>query len=128
LVESTGSEAVLEITPPDGSSHVENFLKVGERWVPKEIASEWTQSMTDVRTELEAFDPGEFAAQKPQIMGVFRMIEGVLAQIEAAETQEQFDQALQGAMMPMMGLMMMFQGIASDGPAAPAMPQMPVSP
>ena len=48
------------------------------------------------------------------------MVEGVLTQIEAAETQEQFDQALQGAMMPLMGIMMMGQGMGA--PAAPVTP------
>jgi hypothetical protein len=59
------------------------------------------------------------------MMGVLTMIDGVLAQIAAAETQEQFDQSLKGAMMPLMGLMMMGQGMG--GSAAPAAP-MPAAP
>jgi len=51
------------------------------------------------------------------------MFEGILTQIEAAETQEQFDQALQGAMMPIMGLMMMQGGMG--GGSEPAMPVAP---
>ena len=49
------------------------------------------------------------------------MVEGILTQIEVAETQEQFDQALQGAMMPLMGLMMMQQGMGGSH-SAPVMP------
>ena len=56
-------------------------------------------------------------------MGVITMFEGILTQIEAAETQEQFDQALQGAMMPIMGLMMMQGGMG--GGSEPAMPVAP---
>ena len=60
-------------------------------------------------------------------MGVLTMIDGVLAQIAAAETQEQFDQSLKGAMMPIMGMMMMGQGMGGGwcAPAAP-MPEAPV--
>ena len=59
-------------------------------------------------------------------MGVLTMIDGVLTQIAAAETQEQFDQSLQGAMMPIMGLMMMGQSMGG-GMSAPAAP-MPAAP
>jgi len=62
------------------------------------------------------------AAQKPQIMGVLTMIDGVLTQIAAAETQEQFDQSLKGAMMPIMGLIMMGQGMGAPAAPVPAAP------
>jgi uncharacterized membrane protein HdeD (DUF308 family) len=81
--------------------------------------------MADAKAQLEAIDPLEMAQSKPQIMGIILMLEGVLTQIEAAENQEQFDQALQGAMMPIMGLMMM-QGGGMGAPTAPAAPAMPM--
>ena len=39
-------------------------------------------------------------------MGMITIVDGILTQLEKAETQEQFDQALQGAMMPI-GILMM---------------------
>lgn len=120
-LESTDSTATLEMTGPEGDVETEEFIKVEDRWVPTEMADSWTTSMAEARAQLEAIDPEQIAQTKPQIMGVITMFEGVLTQIEAAETQEQFDQALQGAMMPIMGLMMM-QGGGMGAPAAPAMP------
>ena len=35
-------------------------------------------------------------------MGLLAMLDGVLAQLAAAETQQQFDQAVRGAMMPLL--------------------------
>ena len=120
-LESSETSAKLEMTGPDGSVETEDFIKVENRWVPTELANEWSSEMADAKTQLEAINPDEIAQTKPQIMGVITMLEGVLTQVEAAETQEQFDQALQGAMMPIMGLMMM-QGGMGGGAPSPAMP------
>jgi hypothetical protein len=124
LLESTDTTAKLEFTSHDGEVETEEFTKVENRWVPTEMATEWTTQMADTRGQLEAITPEEMAQNKPQIMGVITMMQGVLTQIEAAETQEQFDQALQGAMMPIMGLIMMQQGMGG-GQGAPAMPVAP---
>lgn len=123
LVESTDSQALLEMSVPGEEVETETFVKFEDRWVPQEMAAEWSEQIADARRQLEAIDPAEFAKQKPQILGVFAMFDGVLAQLEAAKTQEQFDQAIQGAMMPIMGLLMMGQGMGGGAaPAAPAMP------
>lgn len=120
LLESTETTATLEMTSPDGEVETEDFIKVENRWVPVEMATDWKTQMADAKAKLEAISPEDMAQNKPQIMGVITMLEGVLTQIETAETQEQFDQALQGAMMPIMGLMMMQQGMGA--PAAPSTP------
>ncbi len=120
LLESTDSTAMLELTSPDGTVESEEFTKVEGRWVPTEMATEWATSMADAKAQLEAISPEEIAQNKPQILGVLTMVEGILTQLDAAETQEQFDQALQGAMMPIMGLMMMQGGMG--GSSAPAIP------
>ena len=125
LLSSTDTTAMLEMTAPDGSVNTTDFVKVEERWVPAEMAEGWSAGLADAKAQLEAISPEEIAQQKPQIMGAITMFEGVLTQIDAAETQEQFDQALQGAMMPIMGLMMMQGGMG--GGSAPAMPAAPMT-
>ena len=127
-IDGTGDDATLEMTLPNGTVEVEVFINIEGRWVPQEMAAQWSAQMAQARAQLEAIDATQIAQQKPQILGVFAMIDGVLSQIEAAETQEQFDQALQGAMMPLMGLMMMGQGMGGGAPAMPAMPMAPVAP
>lgn len=124
LMEGSDTQALLEMSMPGEEVETETFVKFEDRWVPQEMAMEWSEQIADARTQLEAIDPAQLAKQKPQILGVFTMFDGVLAQLEAAKTQEQFDQAVQGAMMPIMGLMMMGQGMGGGdaGPAAPAQP------
>lgn len=126
VLESSATTAKLEMTSPDGTVNTEEFAKVENRWVPAEMATGWASDMAEARAKLEAINPEEMAQNKPKIMGVIAMLEGVLTQIEDAETQEQFDQALQGAMMPIMGLMMMQGGMGA--PSAPAVPMAPSVP
>lgn len=114
LVASTDTTAQLEMTAPDGSVYAESFTKVENRWVPSELASQWATNVADAKAQLEAISPEEIAQKKPQIMGAITMFEGILAQLEAAQNQEQFDLALQGAMMPIMGLIMMQGGMGAQ--------------
>jgi hypothetical protein len=118
VVEADDQQATLLTAVPGQDSREQHFTKVEQRWVPTEIANEWAATIAEATASLEATSLEEVAQQKPQMMGVLTMIDGVLTQIAAAETQEQFDQSLQGAMMPIMGLMMMGQGM-SGGAAAP---------
>ena len=126
-LESSENVATLEMTAPDGTVETEEFTKVDGRWVPTDMAVGWQEAIADARGQLEAITPEQIAQTKPQVLQVVGMLDGVLTQIEAAETQEQFDQALQGAMMPIMGLMMMQQNMGGGQPSAPAMP-MPTQP
>ncbi len=121
VVESSDAAATLSIALPDQPAEEAPFSKVEGRWVPADMASEWGAQIAEAKANLEATSAEAMAAKKPQIMGVFTMVDGVLTQIEAAETQEQFDQAVQGAMMPLMGLMMMGQGMGG-GLSAPVAP------
>jgi len=125
VVEADDLQATLLTTVPGKEPVEQAFSKVEQRWVPSEMASDWVAEIAEATAELEATSMQDIAANKPQMMGVLTMIDGVLAQIAAAETQEQFDQSLKGAMMPLMGLMMMGQGMG--GSAAPAAP-MPAAP
>lgn len=127
-LESSENAATLEMTAPDGTVETEAFTKVDGRWVPTSMATDWQQSIAGAREQLEAITAEQIAQNKPQAMQVIGMLDGVLNQIESAETQEQFDQALQGAMMPLMGLMMMQQNMGGGQQGAPSMQQTPTAP
>ncbi len=109
-VVSTDTTAVIEITFINGDVETEDFVKVENRWVPTEMATNWSTQMADAKKKLEAISSEEMAKNKPQIMGMITMLDGILTQLEKAETQEQFDQALRGAMMPIGMLIMQGMG------------------
>lgn len=103
---STDTTAEIKITFTNGDVETEDFAKVENRWVPAEMAINWSMRMADAKKQLEAISSEKMVKNKPQIMGMITMVDGILTQLEKAETQEQFDQALQGAMMPI-GILMM---------------------
>ena len=103
---STDTTAEIKITFTNGDVETEDFAKVENRWVPAEMAINWSTRMADAKKQLEAISSEKMVKNKPQIMGMITMVDGILTQLEKAETQEQFDQALQGAMMPI-GILMM---------------------
>lgn len=125
-VNGSDGACTLEMVMPNGALQVQDFIKVEGSWVPQDMANQWAAGMTRVRKQLEAIDTSKLSPQKAQIMSLLVMIDSLISQLEAAETQEQFDQALQGALMPLMGLMLMGQGMGIDTPSG--VPAMPVAP
>mgnify|MGYP001148894392 FL=1 len=120
VVQADDMQATLSTTIPGQEPLEQVFTKVEQRWVPSEMASDWSSEIAEAKAELDATFIEDMAAQKPQIMSVLAMIDGVLAQIAAAENQQQFDQSLLGAILMMVG-----PGWGgSDAPVAP----MPIAP
>ena len=121
-VESTDTTAVIEITFTKGGVETKGLTKIENRWVPTEIAINWSTEIGDAKKQLEAISYEEMAKNKPQIMGMITMLDGILTQLNTAETQEQFDQALQGAMIPIGLLMMQNMGEGIGAPEIPVAP------
>jgi len=118
----TATSASLTAKNADGTSQTALFTKVDDRWVPAEMAAEWTAKIAEAKTNLANMKSEDMAKNKPQILGALAMAEGVISQLDAAKTQAEFEQALQSAIMPIMGLMMMGQNLtggASGGASAP---------
>lgn len=122
VVEASDSEASLKLVVPHQPEEIESFTKVDGKWLPTEIVTEWSAQMAEAKAMLEALTPEAAAESKAQTMMMVGMIEGILGQVEAAQTQEQFDAAIQGAMMPIMMMGMQMGGALGAG-AAPEMPQ-----
>lgn len=121
-VESTDTTAVLEITFASGDVKAVDFTKVENRWVPAEIAINWSTEMAAAKKQLQAISSEEIAKNKPQLMGMITMLDGILTQLNTTKTQEQFDQVLQGAMIPIGLLVMQSMGEGIGAPAKPAAP------
>jgi hypothetical protein len=123
-IESTDTTASLEMTFADGDVMTEEFTKVENRWVPSEVATNWSTAMADAKAQLEAIPFEVMAKKKLQIIGIITKVDGILTQLDSAQTQGQFDLALQGAMMPIAIGMLMMQG-KGGGMGAPAVPTAP---
>ena len=121
-VESTNTTAVLGKIFSNGDMEAVDLTKVGNRWVPAKMAANWSKGIGNAKKQLEAISSEEMAKNKPKIMGMITMVDGILTQLKTAETQEQFDQALQGAMIPIGLLVMQSMGEGIGAPAKPAAP------
>ncbi len=97
-VSEEGDTATLKITPPaEAGETLEpremKFVRVDGHWLPEDLQKDWDQNVANTKEQLKTLPETskEMAAQVPMIVG---MVSGILAPLEAAETQEQFDKAL----------------------------------
>lgn len=131
LVETKDGSATLNVTAPDGETEEMVMKLIEGKWIPADLADDWDEEMTKIKKQIAEITPDSINKYKPQILGAIAMIEGSLSQLEAAKTQEEFDTALQNAMMP---LMMMMMGGGSSAPGnnmgapLPSMPGIPNQP
>lgn len=126
VVESTEDTATLEVSVPGEEPNTGSYKKVDGRWLDEDIVNGWAEGVAGAKANLAALTPEEMAKNKPQIIMAYSMVDGILTNLQNAQSQEQFDQALQGAMMPLMGLMMMGGGMNFGAPGASEVPSMPV--
>lgn len=107
VVSEDENQTVLSIAVPGQESEEVAFTRVENRWVPVEMESDWQESIKKITDSIKKMPAEDFEAQKNQILGAITMVEGILLNIESAETQEQFDQSLRNSAMPLMGTFMM---------------------
>lgn len=97
-----GEENTIRITDPDGNSHTQKVTQVEGKWVPAEMAEEWSQTIAEMREQIAEMTAPE---NKAQIMAMLGGLEGAVSMFEKAEDQEAFDRAVNSIQEMLMGLM-----------------------
>jgi hypothetical protein len=94
VLESSDTTAKVKITTK-GKAEPETveFAKVEGKWIPKSMADEWAGNIAKAREQIKAIDPDAIAAQKPKVMQFITTANGVLDEMNKAETAEQIQQA-----------------------------------
>jgi hypothetical protein len=113
VLNTTDGVAELEVKIPAVTNFTEKFVQVEGRWVPQEIATDWEKQMKIARGDIEKATKAKQQTSM-QAMAMMGMVEGVLATFENANSQVEFDQALQGAF----GMFMQMSGAGQGGPGA----------
>jgi hypothetical protein len=108
----TGDRATLRISSEDHEPEEVEMARVEGRWIPAEMADEWSQKIEEARQGLADLTPEEMAAQKTQIMMFFGMADALIEQIATLQTPEEFDAAIGPMLAPFMGAASM--GMMSD--------------
>jgi len=104
VLSSTDDTAEVKIIlPPETSASTPipetvKLVKVEGKWIPDELARDWKQNMAEAKSQLEKETGDEMAKNKPEILGMLAMVDGVLDQLEAAPNAEKFNEILMGLM------------------------------
>jgi hypothetical protein len=96
LVSSEGDSAVVRATAADGDTELLDLVRIEGRWVPKEMADDWTETIGGAREKLANMTEEEIAQSRVQIMMGVAMIESFVDQLAGTTTQEEFDTVIQG--------------------------------
>jgi hypothetical protein len=111
LLESAGDTATLRLIMEGEEPEDVPMTRVEGRWVPTEMAEDWPQMMSEAREKLAQMTPETMQEAKGQALMGLAMAEGMIEQVAAVETAEEFD-AMVGPMIQ-----------AVMGSVAGAMPQ-----
>jgi hypothetical protein len=88
------------------------------RWLPEEMVDQWPAMIAAAKQAISGLSTEALAENKPQIMTVLAMVDGVLDQLLNAQTEEQFNEVI-GGVMKMLGPMV---GGPAAGPGGAADP------
>ncbi|MFY9253669.1 MAG: hypothetical protein WAO83_09455 [Fuerstiella sp.] len=114
-IESTDSTATLKITGTDSKDDEQKFVKVNGKWLPENMTKDWDKNVQSAREALAQM-PEKTGEMKMQVMMASGMVGGMLAPLQSAENQEQFNAALDGLAQSAMGMMM--GGMGGGAPAS----------
>ena len=113
-LEAADTTAKLKISAEGHDPEELDLVMVEDRWVPKELAEQWPEKVAEARTHLEEMNPENMAALKTQAMMGIGMAEGLIEQIAAVETAEEFDAAVGPLLQMVMGSVA--SAMPADGP------------
>jgi hypothetical protein len=98
IVTATDESATMRITVPDEDPEEIDLVRVEDRWIPAEMANQWPEAVATAREQLQSMTPEQIEGLKTQAMFGLGMAEGVIEQVAAMESLEQFD-AMMGPML-----------------------------
>ena len=121
VTETDTTNGTVTSMGPDGQQTVTDFVRLNDRWIPRQVADAWTESKGDLASLLDAGieqaneQANEQSTQGAMMAALFvGMANSVIEPLSAASTHEEFDAAL-GQAMQMAGGMV--QGGAAGGDA-----------
>ncbi len=110
LVSQKGNHAVVRIVNGDKSEDKEMTLVEG-KWIPSEMAEEWKDKVAEIQAQLAELPSNKGSEESAQFLAIMGPVEGALDQLLAAQTNEQFESAVQ----QLVGMVMVqFAGAMSD--------------
>jgi hypothetical protein len=102
LISEDGDSAVVRISAVDEDPEEVEFVKVEGKWIPADLAEGWSEMIAEFKSGVEEMEITPEQASQVK-MGI-TMVGSILDQLQAAETQEDLEMIIGGALgMLMMG-------------------------
>ncbi len=118
VVSSEGDSATLRMTAPGEEPETVVLTRVEGRWVPADMAAEWDEKVAKAKAEMGQSSDEEKAQMKMQAMMMFGMVEAMVDQVAAAETQEDLQAIVQGMLGGLMSQIQPDMGGMEEEPMA----------
>ena len=93
-VRGEGDSVVLKMEAPGKEPEEMEFVRVEGKWIPKEMADDWAANMKEAKESLAAMTDKEWREINMGLMMGSAMLGGMLAPLESAKTQEEFNAAV----------------------------------
>jgi hypothetical protein len=104
-IEASAETATVRISAGDEEPEEVEMVRVEERWVPAEMAEQWPEMMANARQKLEEMTPENMQQVKGQALMGLAMAEGLIEQVAAIDSVEQFDEQIGPMIQGMLGSM-----------------------
>lgn len=114
IVEIGDDTAKLRLVTADDEPEEIDLVRVEGRWIPAEMAAKWPEAMAGARHKLDEMTPEKVAEMKGQALMGLAMAEGVIEQIAATETVEEFDAAVGPMLQAIMGSLNFAGGMETE--------------
>ncbi len=130
LASSSGDSAKLTIEGLDGERADHEFVRVEGKWIPKNLADNWTHGIGNAGAQLVRLSPENLAETKQQLLALLSAVDDSLERLSAAKTQEQFLSAMKDVdekLQPFQPIIAgMFGAAPEEAPEAAEPPDEPV--
>jgi len=98
LVSEEGDHAVVLLTIPGEEPRELQLIRVEERWIPVELATQWSSMMAKTEARIQLLNSDEAAQTRVQVLFGIGIVEGFIDQIDQMETSGQIDDLIGGVL------------------------------
>ncbi len=116
-VSRDGATASVRVSVPGQDPETVPMTRVEGRWVPSDMAADWSSRIEQARSSLASRDETARAQMKTQMMMVLASANAVLDQVEAARTTEELEAVVGGLLGSLGGALRL--GVGAEPPASP---------
>jgi len=91
IIKTENEETTIKIEVPDKEPEVVVFIKVDNKWIPKDLAGQWKEKISEIKNELSEASEKITVEEKQKALGMMKSFDGILDQILAAKTKEDLE-------------------------------------